>query len=134
MKHMRQNNSPWWRRFLRSRLMLAVDLVLLGFVGWSLSNEVAQGNKVSSDLNDLQTQIAALQKQNQDYGAILSQMGTPGFVDKEARLKLGYQKPGEQVLLLEDGAAAPLASVPADTDVSGLSNPQKWWHYFFGGS
>jgi len=114
--------------------MLAINLVLVGFVGWSLSNEVAQGNKVSSDLNDLQTKIADLQKQNQDYGALLSQMGSPGFVDKEARLKLGYQKPGEQVLLLENNAPAPLASAPNDSDLSGLSNPQKWWRYFFGGS
>ena len=67
MKHSRANNIPWWRRLLRSRLMLAINLVLVGFVGWSLGNEVAQGDKVSSDLNDLQTKIAVLQKQNQDF-------------------------------------------------------------------
>jgi len=133
MKHSRANNIPWWRRLLCSRLMLAINLVLIGFVGWSLSNEVAQGRKVSSDLNDLQTRIADLQKQNQDYGGILSQLDSPGFVDREARLKLGYQKPGEQVLLLEDGTATQVvngASAPDGT--SGLSDPQKWWRYFFG--
>jgi cell division protein FtsB len=130
---MRANSIPWWRRLLRSRAMLAINLLLVGFVGWSVSNEVAQGNKVSSNLNDLETKIAALEKQNQDYGAILSQVGSPGFVDKEARLKLGYQKPGEQVMLLKDTAAPMAASgSSASDDVSGLSNPQKWWRYFFG--
>jgi len=134
MKHLRANSIPWWRRLLRSRAMLAINLMLVGFVGWSLLNEVAQGNKVSSDLNDLQIKIAVLQKQNQDYGDVLSRLDSPGFVDKEARLKLGYQKPGEQVLLLEDNTAAPLAPAPNDINVPGLSNPQKWWRYFFGGS
>ena len=134
MKHSRANNIPWWRRLLRSRLMLAINLVLVGFVGWSLGNEVAQGDKVSSDLNDLQTKIAVLQKQNQDYGAVLSHVGSPGFVDKEARLKLGYQKPGEQVLLLEDGTATQVVNGASAPDgASGLSDPQKWWRYFFGG-
>jgi len=120
---------------MRSRYMIAIDLLAVGFVGWSLANEVAQGNKVSSELNDLQAKIAAAQKQNTDYGDILSKLGSPGFVDKEARLKLGYQKPGEQVMLLEDASAPALAPVSADdADVSGLSDPQKWWRYFFGGS
>jgi len=132
MRHARTNNDPWWRRLLRSRAMFAINLILIGFVGWSLLNEIAQGDKVSSNLNDLQTKIVALQKQNQDYSDVLSRLNSPGFVDKEARLKLGYQKPGEQVLLLEDNAAAPLAPAQANVDESGLSNPQKWWQYFFG--
>jgi cell division protein FtsB len=114
--------------------MFAINLVLIGFVGWSLGNEVAQGKKVSSNLNDLQTKIASLQKQNQDYGDILSRLNSPGFVDKEARLKLGYQKPGERVLLLKDGVTtAAVDNSRADNGTSGLSNPQKWWRYFFGG-
>ena len=133
MRRLRQNSVPWWRRVLRSRYMLAVNLVLVGFVGWSLANEVAQGDKVATDLNDLKTKIASLQKQNQDYGDVFSKIGSPGFVDKEARLKLGYQKPGEQVLLLKDSVSTALAPA-SDDSVIGRSNPQKWWHYFFGGN
>lgn len=134
MRHARSDKASWWRRLLRSRLMFAINLVLIGFVGWSLGNEVAQGKKVSSNLNDLQTKIASLQKQNRDYGDILTRLNSPGFVDKEARLKLGYQKPGERVLLLKDGVTtAAVDRSSADDSVSGLSNPQKWWRYFFGG-
>jgi len=133
MRRIRQNSSPWWRRALRSRYMLAVNLLLVGFVGWSLANEVAQGNKVSSNLSDLKAKIAGLEKQNQDYGDVFSKIGSPGFVDKEARLKLGYQKPGEQVLLLKDSVSTALAPASDESSV-GRSNPQKWWRYFFGGN
>jgi cell division protein FtsB len=132
MRHMRANNISWWRRIMRSRLALAINLLLIGFVGWSLVREVVQGKKVSSSLDDLQAKIASLEKQNQNYGDLLSKIDSPGFVDKEARLKLGYQKPGEQVLLLKD-AVSQTVLTPSANDSETLSNPQKWWRYFFGG-
>lgn len=127
----RTNQLPWWRRFLRSRLMLAINLLLIGFVGWSLIREAGEGNRVSSQYADLEKQIASLDKKNRDYSDIISKLGTSGFVEREARIKLGYQKPGEQVLMLKDGgsAAAPASS---GSDDPSLSNPQKWWRYFFG--
>jgi len=134
MRRVHANSIPWWRRAMRSRVVLAINLVLVGFVGWSLAVAVAQDNKVTSDLGDLQAKIAGLQKQNRDYGDVFSRIDSPGFVDKEARLKLGYQKPGEQVLLLKDGVTAPLSAVSDNGDGSGAANPQKWWHYFFGGN
>jgi hypothetical protein len=32
---------------------------------------------------------------------------------------------------LRDDASAPAASAQAIEDTSALSNPQKWWRYFF---
>ena len=110
--------------------MLSINLLLVGFVGWSLAGEVAQGNKVSNDLNDLQKKINEVEGRNKDYADILSKLDTPGFVDREARLKLGYQKPGEQVLMLKDSVSAAVIA-PDATDTAKLSNPQKWWRYFF---
>ncbi len=124
------DNASWWRRLLRSRLMLSINLMLIGFVGWSLMREVSTGNEVSADLANLKKQIVGLEAQNNGYADTISKLGTPGFVEREARLKLGYQKPGEQVLMLRDNASAPSAAAEAPEDTSSLSNPQKWWRYF----
>jgi cell division protein FtsB len=124
------NHQPWWRRLLRSRLMISINLLLIGFVGWSLFREVNQGSRVSAEYADLQKQISSLEKQNQDYSGVISKLGTSGFVEREARIKLGYQKPGEQVLMLKDAASS--VAPPSDIDDASLSNPQKWWRYFFG--
>jgi len=126
-----RDNASWWRRLLRSRLMLSVNLLLIGFVGWSLAREVTQGNEVSADLSNLKKQIAGLETQNNGYADTISKLGTPGFVEREARTKLGYQMPGEQVLMLQDAAAPADASATSLVDDSSLSNPQKWWRYFF---
>lgn len=132
MRPQRLNQPSWWRRLLRSRLMISINLLLIGFVGWSLAREVAQGNKTVADYDDLQKRIGSLQTQNRDYADVISKLGTSGFVEREARVKLGYQKPGEQVLMLKDAQPGTADTAPAADD-SSLSNPQKWWRYFFNG-
>ena len=127
-----EHNTPWWKRLLRSRLMLSINLVLVGFVGWSLAREVSLGGEVGSQLDDLETQIKELEVQRNQYSDIIGKLGDPSFVEREARLKLGYQKPGEQVLILHSGGNEEAAPVPAPDDAASLSNPQKWLRYFFG--
>lgn len=127
----RANRMPWGRALLRSRVMIGINLLLIGFVGWSLAHEAAVGNRAAAEYASLEKQIAGLDKKNRDYSAVISKLGTAGFVEREARLKLGYQMPGEGVIMLRDPEAAAQAQAAAEND--GLSNPQKWWRYFFGG-
>ena len=111
--------------------MISVNLLVVGFVGWSLARAVTEGNRVDSRYADLQKQIESFDARNRDYSDTIARLGTSGFVEREAREKLGYQKPGEQVLMLKDSAAS--ADIPsAGSDESSLTNPQKWWRYFFG--
>jgi len=132
MRHERLNRPSWWRRLLRSRLMIAVNLLLVGFIGWSVARAASEGGRADAQYADLQKQIESLDSQNRDYSDTISRLGTSGFVEREARVKLGYQKPGEQVLMLKDGGTAADGS-SAGADGPSLTNPQKWWRYFFGG-
>ncbi len=134
MKPNRRDNRSWWRRAASSPVVLGINLVLLGFVGFSVAREAANRRAAGDSLAELKGQIADLEKKNGDYVSELSRLGSPSFVEQEARLKLGYQKPGEQVLIIRN-ANAPSDERPAETapvDAAGLSNPQKWWLYFMG--
>ncbi len=130
MRRDRSNRTSWLRRMLRSRLMIAVNLLLVGFVGWTVARAVSEGDRVNAQYDDLEKQIESLHSRNRDYSETISQLGTSGVVEREARVKLGYQKPGEQVIMLKDAKAAAGNSASADDDPS-LTNPQKWWRYFF---
>jgi len=111
--------------------MISVNLLLVGFVGWSVARAVSDGDRVNTQYAELEKQIESLRSQNRDYSETISQLGTSGFVEREARVKLGYQKQGEQVLMLRDLGSSSDGQ-PADADDPSLSNPQKWWRYFFG--
>jgi hypothetical protein len=130
MKPERFNRASWCRRFLRSRLMISINLLAVGFVGASLARTVSGGNEVDAQYAELQKKITLLASQNSDYSEVISRLGTSGFVEREARLKLGYQKPGEQVLVLKDQPTA-LGVAAVSGDDPSLTNPQKWWCYFF---
>ena len=130
MRRERPNRPPWWRRLLRSRAMIAVNLLLVGFVGWTVASAVSEGSRADAQYDDLEKQIESLSSRNRGYSDVISQLGTSGFVEREARVKLGYQKPGEQVLVLRDSGAA-VSGPKADIADPSLSNPQKWWRYFF---
>ncbi len=125
------NRSPWWRRLLRSRIMIAANLLLIGFAGWSLFRESADGRRLAREYAELEKQIEELEGKNSDYSAIISKLGTTGFVEREARLKLGYQMPGEGVIMLRDPESAAGTVSRRETDEN-ISNPRKWWKYFFG--
>jgi cell division protein FtsB len=132
MKYKKSGEQKVWRRFLRSRSFIAVNLAVLGFVGWLLINESSGGRRVALELEDLRAKMNRLEKEAGEYQAVMDKLGTDGFVEREARLKIGYQKPGEQVLLIRD-AAGPMVAERSNSLSATSDNPQKWWEYFFGG-
>ncbi|MEK7764654.1 MAG: hypothetical protein AAB368_00315 [bacterium] len=57
---------------------------------------------------------------------------TSGFLEREARLKLNLQKPGETVVVVERSAAAAASSTARAVPVrERYSNVERWWLYFF---
>ena len=111
--------------------MLPVNLGLIAFIGWALAREVSTGKNVTSQLTDLQKEIASLESQNGDYTGLIARLGTNSFVEREARLKLGYQKPGEQTLILQDPSADTVNAAVLTQHTVPTTNPGKWWAYFF---
>jgi cell division protein FtsB len=125
------SSRTWLSRLLNWRLMLPVNLVLIAFIGWNLMREVGNGAHVNDQLQQLNKEIAQLDAENGEYSSLIAKLGTSAFVEREARLKLGYQKPGEQTLVLQDISTASTDAVSAPADAP-TTNPGRWWQYFFG--
>ena len=127
-----RTSLSWFKRLLTWRLMLPINLLLIGFISWSLVQGRSQASEVDTQLSDLEKETRSLDSQNNDYTALISQFGTSSFVEREARLKLNYQKSGEHILVLQDPGAASATVAQEAVDTSGVaqSNPEKWWQYF----
>jgi len=111
--------------------MLPLNLALIALIGWNLVREVGNGTHVNDQLQQLNKEIAQLDAENGEYSSLIAKLGTSAFVEREARLKLGYQKPGEQTLVLQDISTASTDVVSAQADAP-TTNPGRWWQYFFG--
>lgn len=119
-------------RLLGMRAALAANLALAAFVAWGFSGEYARNRALQQDIVRLQQESVDLAERNRLLASSATAFASPDTVEREARLKLGLQKPGENVVVVEasirrerrdGGGAAPV--------LERESNAAKWWEYFF---
>lgn len=127
----------WLRppRYAHWSFLFAAAGVVLLFVAISSARETYQGWKVDQEIHGLRAQVEMLEGKRLHLSEALTRLQSPEAVDREARMRLGLQKPGEQVFVLRDAAAVPSGSgslMPLHEDnETEVSNPRKWFRYFF---
>nr|WP_207950269.1 septum formation initiator family protein [Nocardioides ochotonae] len=82
-----------------------------------------------SHLQDLQAKIADRQAAIDDLEREKRRWEDPAYVEREARERLGYVKPGEipYIVLDEDGEPVEPQSTLGDPDRSVPQTPEAWW-------
>lgn len=116
-------------------LFLMANLAVLLVVGVATIRESYRGWTVDSEIRNLEQKAQDLEGRKSQLGELATQMQDQSFVERQARAKLGLQKPGEHVVVLEGVAATQTAwqidVVAPPADVSNTeSNPRRWWRYF----
>lgn len=133
------------RRLLGLRLFLVVNVLVLFFLALSFGKEFVHNYEIQQEISQLQAQADQLAAHNFQVQQLSQVMQTESYVEREARLKLGLSKPGEQLVVVgqKDANAAPqpvqddpvaknvtLDAPPAGSETA-IANPKKWWYYFF---
>ncbi|MFH1253553.1 MAG: septum formation initiator family protein [Candidatus Uhrbacteria bacterium] len=143
MNQERQKTS-WFQRLFGRRSFLLINLVILFFLVFSFGREFARNWEIQKEIGDLEARAETLKAQHMEIEQLVSLTQTEAFLEKEARLKLGMNKPGEQIVVISgtaDKAAVSLNSEAVNGQLSdedlinsspvAIANPQKWWYYFF---
>jgi len=129
---LRQKRGP--SEFLRRKAVLAANLVLLALMGWGFAGEFVRNRDMQKEIDRLSAQADGLAAKNFEIAQIGQKLASSDTLEREARLNLGLQKPGESVIIVRDTAppppAAPADAVQTDAPPS-ESNAVKWWRYFF---
>lgn len=136
---MPQPKQSFVQRVIRWRFFLVVNLVIVVLIGASLGREVVRNQTIASEISALEEEAQSLAARNIEISELRTAMQTESFIEREARLKLGMQLPGEQVVVITDeyvggeaGEEDPLGLVIGeDTTFVTVANPAKWWYYFF---
>jgi cell division protein FtsB len=133
---MRKETEGGIGNVLGLKRVLAANLAIFALVGWGLAGEYLRNRDMQKEIDLLDGQASALEQRNGELKEAGERFGSAAVLEREARLKLNLQKPGENVVVVrdvkvasgsdgEDGAAG-----DAD-DGGGMTNAAKWWHYFF---
>ena len=123
------------KKRVRWPLVLAGSGALLIVLGISTARETYRGWQVDAEIQGLQRQVEELEGRRASLEQLVQVLQSPDALDKEARLRLGWKKPGEKVVVIrgmdasqgivDSSAIAPVPSVTTS------SNVEKWFRYFF---
>jgi len=116
-----------FKDFIRTKWATAGLALLLLMVSVGLSKMLRQKYEVNREIKKLQTRADEIQKENEELTELIKYYNTPEYTERAARDKLNLKKEGEFVVSL------PPAEEPKDGSAKqdNLSNPQKWFNYFF---
>lgn len=117
----------------RLKWTLAGLAVLVALLGSGLARETLRSRQIDREIEALRAEAESLRARNFEIAALTSSLDDEEFLEREARLKLGLKKAGEDVVVLKkDGATEGIRRVlGAETDALEEWTPaKKWWMYF----
>ena len=114
-----------------SRLFLIAILGLITAVTFGLIKSNLRRQEVKREVSALQTDIERLRAKNEELKKSIDYFNTPEFKEHELRLRLGLQKPGEQVVIIPNLPNA-LNTTPTGNlfAPNPINNWQRWFNYF----
>jgi len=112
-----------------SKFFVVFCLFIFIFIIFSLAKGTIKKYKVNSEIEQLKKEIVQLDKQNQEFGQLINYLNSDTFIEQEAKLKLGLKKEGENLVIIPEKELN--VEKKAAMQEQNLSNPAKWWSYFF---
>ena len=116
-------------------------IIILLFSSVELVKEIINKRELQKNINELSVKVDDLKKRNADLSSMITYFQSLDFVEQEARTKLNFRKPGENIIIVAgsvenaDGQVVNNSEINLNTEANQLinskSNPQKWLEYFF---
>jgi len=118
------------KRFVTIPVIFCFALVVLVFVSISLFREIARNRIIDKEIRKIEAEAKRLEVQNLEILELVKELEDTDFLEREARLKMGLQKPGEQVVVINRvNQDTQIKEGPAN--LNDAVNPVRWWYYFF---
>ena len=121
------------RSFLTSKIALLVGCAVVVLVIVATVREAQRRRSIQGEIRAIEDEIARIEQQRERLTDLVEHAGSPEFLEREARLRLGLQRPGETVLIVPDAAtsAGAVGEGSPEPVEAPPSNLRKWWRYIF---
>jgi cell division protein FtsB len=111
---------------------LAVLLILGTFLTVQVGREVYSSWSIGREAEQVRAQIAAIEARNEALRQEFAYLRSDAYLSAEARRLLNLGLPGEHVLIIPSGAAAPLPPALRVTPPKPKPLLEQWVDLFFG--
>lgn len=118
---------------LTPRLISLAGIIASIYLAVVLVQTVRHNASLKTQITQLEKDINQLQEDKQELGFLIQYYQTDAFKEKEARAKLGLQKPGENLIILPKEKKIEVAEAElVKAKTKSTANWLKWWHFLFG--
>ena len=143
---MAKSRKPFIKHLLGLRSLFVINVIVIAFISLSFGREFMRHVDIQQDVQALEEQSEALAARNLQLTELHTAIQTESFIEREARLKLGMSKPGENVVIVttanesqEEGMTtsqntileATIQKIEDGYLQEEVGNASKWWNYFF---
>ena len=88
-----------FKKFLTRNFVFIIIFFFAGYIVYGIGAPMLQTKELSSEVASVEKEIALAKKQNQELQEKISLLKTNEYVERVAREKLGFVKPGEILLV-----------------------------------
>lgn len=128
----RQNNQPYWRKFLMSQRFLAiVFLLIIMAIIFPLARSLSQKKVIEKEIAEMKRDNEIYRNKNEDLREMIEYLQSDISLEEQARLNLGLKKANEDVVVVNRQSVAQVTSVSEVAVNSRNINWDKWLNYFF---
>ncbi len=119
---------------ISSSLWIIAGVALVIFSGSSYIRVVMQKLEIQGEIDRLKAEKEKYEANNSDLAGLLDFFASESYKEREMRLKLNMQKPGEKVVIISrpEGNTTRDSAAKNEENSSAFSNVKKWKEYFFG--
>jgi cell division protein FtsB len=120
-------------------MIIIAEFLVVSYLLYTLTKSVYQSYQIDQHIADFKKENDAIAQENMQKEADYSYYSSDAYIEKIAKQNLGLVNPGEQVIVIPSTSAGSTGVVggaqpnqtSSDTSIQALSNPQKWWKFFF---
>lgn len=118
---------------LKTKLIFITSLIIFMIIGLGLAKSWQRDSEVSQEITGLNSSIRDLEKDNLELKELVEYFNSDAYIEEKARIDLGLKKAEEKVVIVSKQREGVFNDDEnfTKTNTNDLSNPEKWWLYFF---
>ena len=114
-------------------LFVAASVLVVIFLGTGLGKEFYRDYQIQKEIDSLQSDISALEKDNYKLSQLIEYYKTDEYKEVEARKRFNLKKDGENVVIVRPNPIDSEYGIDEENNNTKYNSPNytKWWNYFF---
>ena len=117
---------------LNSKVFTVLASASLVWILFSVISLKISKDEIKEEERNVETKIDNARHNNESLEKFIKYFDNPSFLEKEARLRLNYKAPGEEVVFVHRDLNSKKISSLDEPLEDNLPNYKKWWYYLLG--